>query len=59
MQRQKFRTHLALVNVDLAVPPSESGGADAGVVVDAVHARRGVQTRVRLALVNIHLAVGA
>ena len=54
------RLHLALVNVHLTGLPSEPGVlAVAAEHVDAVRAPPAVQTRGRLAVVNVELAVSA
>lgn len=55
----KAWTHFAFVYVDLAVSARESRQAGACVVVDPVDAGGVVQTGVRLALVNVDLAVHA
>ena len=52
-----LKIHLALVDVDLAVPSGETKDAVAGVIVDAVNAGGSIQARVCLALVNVHLTV--
>lgn len=49
--------YLALVDVDLAPGPGETGQTDAGIGGDAVDARAVVLARARLALVDVDVAI--
>ncbi len=53
------RVEGALVNVDLALGPRESGLARARVLIHPVDTLRPVLAGVRLALVNVHVTVDA